>query len=83
MLHREEAQVVTPAAVSESALLFSAGEHAAGMFLALGVAHVGSVLAKKVIDDEVKYRCALICYGLSLVIILGMIPWWRPLFRLG
>ncbi len=53
------------------------------MTLALVLAHLGSILAKKIVDDEVKYRSALICYGLSLVIILGMIPWWRPPFRLG
>jgi len=64
-------------------LRFFAVEHAFGMVAALVLAHVGSVLVKKAASDEAKYRRAALFYGASLVIILGVIPWFRPLWRLG
>ena len=72
-----------PAAMKAHDLRFFAVEHSFGMLLALVVAHVGSVRVKKAADDAAKYRNAALFYGASLVIVLGLIPWFRPLLRLG
>jgi len=69
------------AAMKVQELRFFAVEHLVAMVLAVALAHVGSVRAKKADDDAVKYRRMLVWYGLSLVVILGGMPWWRPLFR--
>jgi hypothetical protein len=53
------------------------------MFLALVCAHVGGVLARKGKTDLKKYRGATIAFGLSILLVLAGIPWWRPLLRFG
>lgn len=69
------------AAMKDRELRFFAVEHIFEMVLALVIAHVGSVLAKKLADDGAKYRAAALCYGVSLVLVLAAIPWWRPFVR--
>lgn len=68
-------------AMKDHDLRFFAVEHTAVMLLALILAHVGSVLSKKASTDAAKYRLAAIWYGISLLLILSRIPWFRPLFR--
>ena len=71
------------AAMKEYELRFFAVEHAAMMFLAVILAHLGGVLVRRGHNDRIKYRGALISYVLSLLLMLAGIPWWRPLFRIG
>ncbi len=54
---------------------FFAVEHFAGMLVAVALATVGNALVKKAITDTSKHKKALIFFGLSLVIMLAMIPW--------
>jgi hypothetical protein len=61
-------------------------EHAAGMIVAIALAHVGRVRSKKAKTDDARFKGAAIFYGLALLILLGSIPWpgmpaGRPLFR--
>jgi len=56
-------------------------EHTTLMFLAVVCAHVGGALARKGRTDLKKYRGAAIAFTLSLLLMLGGIPWFRPLFR--
>jgi hypothetical protein len=56
-------------------------EHTTMMFLALICAHVGAALSRKARTDRLKFRGAAVAYGISLVLMLAGIPWWRPLLR--
>jgi len=58
-------------------------EHTLLMLLAVMCAHVGGALSRKGRTDLAKYRGAAIAYLISLLLMLGGIPWWRPLLRLG
>jgi hypothetical protein len=71
------------AAMKVRELRFFAVEHTALMLLAVILAHVGAVLAKKGKTVAGQYRGAAVCFALSLSLVLAGIPWWRPLFRLG
>jgi hypothetical protein len=70
-------------AMKDHELRFFSVEHLAYMFLAVLLAHVGSVVSRKAKTDRAKYRGATIAYSLSLLLILAGIPWWRPLLRWG
>lgn len=61
---------------------FFAVEHISGMVVAVALAHAGNVLYKRQPTDAGKYRSAALWFGLSLLVVLIMIPWWRPLLRL-
>jgi len=69
------------AAMKDHEARFFTVEHGTEMLVALILAHLGSVLAKKAIGDRAKYRRAALYYGASLLVVLAAIPWWRPLFR--
>jgi hypothetical protein len=60
---------------------FFAVEHTTLMLLAVICAHVGAALSRKGRTDLTKYRGAAIAYIISLLLVLGGIPWWRPLLR--
>lgn len=62
-------------------LRFFAVEHIFAMLIAVVLAHVGSVRAKRATDDRLKYSRMLIWYSASFIVMLAGIPWWRPLFR--
>ena len=70
-------------AMKDHELRFFSVEHTTYMLLAVICAHVGAVLARKGKTDLMKYRGATISFGLSILLILAGIPWWRPLLRLG
>jgi hypothetical protein len=70
-------------AMKDHELRFFSVEHTTYMFLAVIAAHVGGVLSRKGKTDLKKYRGATIGYGLSLLLVLAGIPWWRPLLRFG
>ncbi len=71
------------AAMRDSDLRYWGVEHIALMIVALVLAHAGRSLAKRTSDAVAKHQRALIFYGLSVLVILAAIPWWRPLLRLG
>jgi len=56
-------------------------EHTVLMLLAVICAHVGAALSRKGRTDLMKYRGAAIAYTVALLLMLGGIPWWRPLLR--
>lgn len=69
------------AAMKQKEPRFFAVEHLTFMLLAVVCAHIGSVMARKGATDAIRHRRAAIAYVLSLLLILGGIPWWRPLLR--
>ena len=70
------------AAMKQHDLRFFAVEHVTLMLLAVILAHVGSFRIKRALTDAGRYRNMLGWYIGSLVLILGGMPWFRPLFRL-
>ena len=65
---------------------FWAVEHVSTMLLAVVLAHVGRVLGRKAKTPASKRMRLLICFGISLLAILGGTPWpgmpaGRALFR--
>lgn len=61
-------------------LRFFAVEHISIMVIAVILAHVGSVLARRARTDQGKFRQQAIWFSLSVLAVLYAIPWWRPLF---
>ena len=70
------------AAMKASETRFFAVEHVTGMLLAVLFAHLGNVLHRRQATDRGRYRAAALWFGLSLLCVLALIPWWRPLLRL-
>ena len=60
-------------------LRFFAIEHTTFMVTALILAHIGSARSRRTPKDSDAYTTALKWSFASLVLILGGIPWWRPL----
>ena len=52
-------------------------DHPAIMLVAVGLAHVGSVAAKRAPSDGAKFARGAVWFGLSLALILFGIPWFR------
>jgi hypothetical protein len=69
------------AALKNGQARFFAVEHASGMIVAVVFATLGSALARRRPDDRGKYRAAGLWFTLSLLTLLLLIPWWRPLLR--
>lgn len=63
-------------------LRFFLFEHPFTMLVAVILAHLGTVLARRADSDTAKFRRLAIWTLLSLLAILVAIPWERPLFRL-
>jgi hypothetical protein len=70
-------------AMKDHELRFFTVEHTTYMLIAVILAHVGGAISRKGKTDRAKYRGATISFGLSLLLMLGGIPWWRPLLRFG
>lgn len=71
------------AAMSNDELRFYAVEHILLMIIALGLAHAGRSLSKKAEGAGAKHKRAAIFFTLAMIAILAIIPWGRPLLRLG
>jgi hypothetical protein len=71
------------AAMKDHEMRFFTVEHTTYMLVAVILAHVGGAISRKGKTDRAKYRGATIAFGLSLLLILAGIPWWRPLLRFG
>ena len=54
-------------------------EHAFLMLLAVIFAHLGSILSRKALASNAKFKRALIFFSLTLVFLLLGNPWFRPL----
>jgi len=72
-------------AMGNSVTRFWAVEHIFGMLVAVALAHVGRVRARKVLLPGARHRTLAIFFGLSLLVMLLTIPWpfmpaARPLF---
>ena len=70
------------AALKSAETRFFAVEHVTGMLLAVLFAHIGNLLHRQQATDAGRYRVAGLWFGLSLLCVLALIPWWRPLLRL-
>ncbi|MFC4453313.1 hypothetical protein [Deinococcus sonorensis] len=70
------------AAMKQDQSRFFAVEHSTGMIVAVVFATLGSSLSRRASGDQRKYRVASLWFGLSLLVMLLLIPWWRPLLRL-
>ena len=74
-------------AMQNPQLRFWAVEHLTAMLVAVIVAHVGRVLARKAKTNDSKRRRLLACFGVAAVALLLGTPWpgmpaGRPLFRI-
>ncbi len=68
-------------AMKQHDLRFFAVEHLTTMLIAVILAHVGSIRAKRAPSDKTAYSRALFWFSASTIILFLGIPWWRPLFR--
>jgi hypothetical protein len=74
------------AAMKTPQLRFWAVEHASMMFLAVILAHVGRVLARKAKTPQARRTRLLVCFGLATLAMFAGMPWpgmanGRPFFR--
>jgi heme A synthase len=74
------------AAMRDASLRFWAVEHITTMIVAVALAHVGRVLARKARTPESRRTREIVCFGLATVLMIVGIPWpgmanGRPLFR--
>lgn len=67
------------AAMGQRETRFFVAEHWVGMTIALALAHIGSARVRRATSDAARHRQSLVFSGLSLLITLLSIPWWRPL----
>lgn len=63
------------AAMRTPAIRYWAMDHAMGMLIAVICAHVGLVLARKGQITRSSHRRAAIWFGISLLLIIALIPW--------
>jgi len=71
------------AAMGNSEVRFYLVEHSVVMLLALGLAHAGRAAAKGAHAARTRHRRAAIFFSIAVILILALIPWGRPLLRLG
>ncbi len=67
--------------LQQSGGLYFALFHELLMVAGVGLAHMGSMLPRRVQDAAQKHPRAALFFTLSVVVILIAIPWSRPLFR--
>jgi hypothetical protein len=75
-------------AMQNRGLRFWAVEHVTMMFVAVVLAHVGRVLARRAATPRAKRTRLLVCFGLATLAMFAGMPWpglpyGRPLFRLS
>jgi len=74
------------AAMKNTVTRFFSVEHTVMMVIAVALAHIGRVRARRAADPVAKHRTTAIFLGLSLLVMLAGIPWpflsyGRPLLR--
>ena len=67
------------AAMSDSGTRYFLIEHSLMMLVAIILAHFGRSRAKKADTDVGKFKNTAIFFTIAMLIILAMIPWFRPL----
>lgn len=67
------------ATMKDSATRFFVAEHPVLMVIAVVVATVGSIVAKNAADNAAKHRKLLVFTIVTFLLLLGGIPWQRPL----
>jgi hypothetical protein len=75
-------------AMKDPVARFWAVEHVSSMFLAVIVAHVGRVLARKATSPEARRKRILIGFSIAALLMIVGMPWpgrpgGRPLLRLS
>jgi hypothetical protein len=55
--------------------------HIGLMFIAVGVMTTGGSKAKRATADRDKFRLTVISFGITLLLMLLAVPWFRPFFR--
>jgi hypothetical protein len=75
------------AAMRDPVARFWAVEHVTTMILAVAIAHVGRVLARRAKTARAQRFRSAICFGLATILMIAGTPWpglraGRPLFRL-
>ena len=77
----------TKEVMRDSAMRFFAMEHILVMLIAWILVHIGRTAVKRSVGDNQKHKKSLIYFGIALLLILIMIPWYfrqpgiaRPLF---
>ncbi len=68
------------ATMQDAGTRFFIAEHPTLMVIAVVVATVGSIVSKNASDDAAKHRKLLVFTVVTLLLLLGGIPWQRPLF---
>ncbi len=61
--------------MKDAGIRYWAVEHLSMMIIAIVLAHVGKVKAKKLTDSAAKFKTQLIFFGIALLLILSRIPW--------
>jgi hypothetical protein len=56
--------------------------HALIMVAVLVAVHLSAVIVRRGHDDTARLRRSVLCYGLTLLLLLIAVPWWRPWLRL-
>jgi asparagine N-glycosylation enzyme membrane subunit Stt3 len=68
------------AAMGSERVRFILVEHVPLMVLAVVLAHVGGIVARKASNDDARHRRSAIWYTLATLAVVLAVPWWRPLF---
>ncbi|RAJ11016.1 hypothetical protein LX64_00623 [Chitinophaga skermanii] len=63
------------AAMKDSVLRFFTVEHTVLALASLAFMHIGRSKIKKAASDAQKHKTALIFFGISLILLLALIPW--------
>ena len=63
-------------------IAFFGTTHALVMIGVLVAVHVSAVIVRRGHNDAARLRRSALCYGLTLLILLAGVPWWRPWLRL-
>ena len=63
-------------------LAFIGSTHALIMIAVLVAVHVSAVIVRRGHNDAARLRRSVLCYGLTLLVLLAGVPWWRPWLRL-
>lgn len=67
------------AAMQNDTLRFFAVEHFTAMIAAVVIAQIGYSVGKRAGSDRAKFLWNAAGYGIAMLLILSLIPWWRPL----
>lgn len=67
------------AAMQNDTLRFFAVEHMTAMIAAVVIAQVGYSVGKRAGSDRAKFAWNAAGYGIAMLLVLSLIPWWRPL----